>query len=103
MSITMLGNYLLQILGQEWFWVIIIVVVVLFGSSKIPSLARSIGRATGEFQKGKLEIEKEIETAKKELDKTPERLKLEEAAKALGIEPVGKTDQQLRDAIKQAA
>ena len=103
MSITMLGNYILQILGQEWLWVITIVVVVLFGSSKVPSLARSIGRATGEFQKGKLEIEKEIEATKKEMDKTPERLKLEEAAKALGIDSVGKTDQQLRDAIKLAA
>jgi hypothetical protein len=48
-------------------------------------------------------IEKEIEKAKAEMDKTPERLKLEAAAKALGIDPTGKSDERLREEIKKAA
>lgn len=37
------------------FWQILIVIalaVVLFGAKKIPELARSIGKAKGEFKKG---------------------------------------------------
>lgn len=44
---------------------ILIVAVILFGGSKkIPELARSLGRASGEFQRGgKMEIEREIRNA----------------------------------------
>jgi len=36
---------------------IIVVLIVFFGSSKIPEIFRSLGRATGEFKKGQLEAE----------------------------------------------
>lgn len=75
----------------------------MFGAGKIPEISRALGRAMGEFQKGKMEIEREIEAANRELKKTPERIKLEEAARAFGIEPTGKTDEQLREEIKKAA
>jgi sec-independent protein translocase protein TatA len=32
--------------------IILIVILVLFGSTKLPQLARSLGRAQGEFKKG---------------------------------------------------
>jgi sec-independent protein translocase protein TatA len=99
----MLEGLTFDILGVEWFWVLIVIVALLFGANKIPEIARAIGRATGEFQKGKLEVEREIEKAKAEMDKPPERLKLEAAAKALGIDPTGKSDEQLREEIKKAA
>jgi sec-independent protein translocase protein TatA len=99
----MIEDFVFNIGGQEWIFVIIIAVVLLFGASKIPDMARSIGKATGEFQRGKMEIQKEIDKAQKELDKTPERMKLEEAAKVFGIDPSGKTDDQLKEAIKKAA
>jgi len=98
----MIEDFVFNIGGQEWIFVIIVLVVLLFGASKIPEMARSIGKATGEFQRGKMEIQKEIDKAQKELDKTPERMKLEEAAKAFGIDPAGKTDEQLKEAIKNA-
>ena len=44
------------------FWQILIIVaiiVVLFGAGKIPQLARSLGKAKGEFKKGLVEGEKE--------------------------------------------
>ena len=41
--------------------IIIVVVAILFGAKKIPELARSIGKAKGEFKKGLIEGEKEEE------------------------------------------
>ena len=41
------------------------IIVVLFGSKKFPEFMRSIGKATGEFQKGKMEAQKELDDMKK--------------------------------------
>lgn len=41
--------------------VILMVFVLLFGAKKIPRLARASGEAIGEFQKGREELEQEIE------------------------------------------
>jgi TatA/E family protein of Tat protein translocase len=38
--------------GPETITVVLIVALVVFGGSKIPELARSLGKAKGEFQKG---------------------------------------------------
>jgi len=38
--------------------IILVIVLVLFGSSKLPELARSLGRSLGEFKKGKEEGDK---------------------------------------------
>ena len=40
---------------------IVAVVVLLFGASKLPKLARSMGSATGEFKKGRQEVEEELD------------------------------------------
>ncbi|GJM37639.1 MAG: twin-arginine translocase TatA/TatE family subunit [Acidimicrobiales bacterium] len=37
--------------GNEWIYLLILVVVV-FGGAKIPQLARSLGQAQNEFKKG---------------------------------------------------
>ncbi len=41
--------------------VILLIAVLLFGANKIPKLARSTGQAMGEFQRGREEIEQELE------------------------------------------
>ena len=41
------------------------IIVVLFGAKKLPEFMRNIGKATGEFQKGKIEAQKEIDEFKK--------------------------------------
>ncbi len=41
--------------------VILLIAVLLFGANKIPKLARSTGQAMGEFQKGRQEVEEELE------------------------------------------
>jgi sec-independent protein translocase protein TatA len=37
--------------GPEWL-VILAIVLLLFGSTRLPALARSLGKSTGEFKKG---------------------------------------------------
>jgi sec-independent protein translocase protein TatA len=37
---------------NEWVIVAIVAVAVIFGANKIPDIARSFGRAQGEFKKG---------------------------------------------------
>ena len=53
--------------------VILLIAVLLFGANKIPKLARSTGQAMGEFQRGRTEIEKELEDMKDtaSLDENP--------------------------------
>jgi len=41
--------------------VILLIAVLLFGANKIPKLARSTGQAMGEFQKGRQQVEEELE------------------------------------------
>ena len=49
--------------------ILVVVVVFFFGGEKISELARGLGRFTGEFKKGKAEMEKEIKKAEKGLKK----------------------------------
>jgi sec-independent protein translocase protein TatA len=48
--------------------VILLIAVLLFGANKIPKLARSTGQAMGEFQKGRQEVEEELEEMEKSMD-----------------------------------
>lgn len=48
-------------LGGPEVVLIFLVVVLLFGANKIPKIARSTGEAMGEFQKGREEVEEELE------------------------------------------
>ena len=46
--------------------IVIILVIIFFGGKKVVELARGLGKFTGEFKKGKMEVDKEIEKIKKE-------------------------------------
>ena len=46
--------------GSEILIIIVLAVVFIFGAKKIPELAKTLGKAKGEFEKGKLEGEKEL-------------------------------------------
>ena len=41
------------------------IIIILFGAKKLPEFMRNLGKATGEFQKGKIEAQKEIDNIKK--------------------------------------
>jgi sec-independent protein translocase protein TatA len=40
--------------GLEWPIVILVIVLLLFGAKKIPEFARNLGRAVGEFRRGRV-------------------------------------------------
>lgn len=85
--------------GWEWIITLIVIALLLFGGSKkIPELARSLGRATGEFRRGQREIEREI---KKEFikGKEEEEDKVIKIAKELGIDIEGKSKEELKKEI----
>ena len=48
---------------QDWMIVVVIAVVVIFGASKLPQLARNVGKAQTEFKKGLKEGASEAEVA----------------------------------------
>ena len=47
--------------GGPELLIILLIAVLLFGANKLPKLARSSGQAMGEFQKGREEINQELE------------------------------------------
>jgi sec-independent protein translocase protein TatA len=47
--------------GGPELLVVLLIVVLLFGAQKLPKLARSSGEAMGEFQKGREEVEQELQ------------------------------------------
>ena len=51
-------------LGTKEIIIIVVLIVLLFGSKKIPELARTFGKAKGEFEKGKIEADKELKEFK---------------------------------------
>jgi sec-independent protein translocase protein TatA len=56
-------------MGYEQIIIVVIVAgALIFGAKKIPELARTFGKAKGEFEKGKLEAEKELKDFKDKED-----------------------------------
>lgn len=45
------GSGSVAVMGPEWI-VVLVVVLLLFGSSQLPKLARSLGQAQKEFKQG---------------------------------------------------
>lgn len=92
-------------IGTQEIILIVLVVIILFGATKIPELARSLGRATGEFKKAKGEAERELRDVEKSLkeSKSPEEKssKIKQMASDLGISIEGKSDEQLLEEIKK--
>jgi sec-independent protein translocase protein TatA len=60
MTLEVLPAFGLPAGGME-LAIILLIAVLLFGANKIPKLARSTGQAMGEFQRGREEIEQELE------------------------------------------
>ena len=63
-----MGTIFLFISGPELF-VVFLAVLLLFGSSKIPELARGLGKGMREFKKATEDIKKEITEETKEIRK----------------------------------
>lgn len=70
--------------GGPELLIIFFIAVLLFGSAKLPVLARAAGESMGEFQKGRVQVERELDemrTASK-LDTEPDTETEPEAERA---------------------
>ncbi len=102
-------NMMMQMIpsGFEWIFIVVIVVVLIFGAKKIPDLARGFGKATTEFEKARIEAKRELREIKNAgtsssttTNTAASREKLESIADTLGIDYTNKDDDQLRLAIE---
>ncbi|MGI0073346.1 MAG: Sec-independent protein translocase subunit TatA/TatB [Nitrosotalea sp.] len=48
--------------------IVVVIAILIFGVKKIPELARTFGKAKGEFEKGRIESEKELKEFKDKED-----------------------------------
>ncbi|NYT00184.1 MAG: twin-arginine translocase TatA/TatE family subunit [Methanocellales archaeon] len=77
--------------------------VLLFGATKLPELAKSMGKSMGEFKKAQKEAEIELKHFERSLGDTTldeKKVKIKKTAEELGIDTEGKTDDELLDAIQ---
>ncbi len=56
---------------DDWLIIAVVAGVLFYGSSKIPQLARSLGRSVGEFKRGRLEVERELKAEQAAATATP--------------------------------
>jgi len=85
-------------IGTQELILILIVVLFIFGPSKLPELARSLGKAAGEFKRAQMETELDI----KRFNKPPDDkdIKIHNLAIEMGIEVKNKTSEQLVEEIR---
>jgi sec-independent protein translocase protein TatA len=105
----------LDIGGSEWAIIILVALVLIFGTKRLPQVSRNLGKAVGEYEKARQQFRQEIEEATEQarrdagISKIPritgpvatEREKLELIASSLGIDHVGKSDEELKSLISQ--
>ncbi len=72
-------------IGPAEIIIVLLVIVLLFGGAKLPKLARSLGSAKGEFEKGL----KDGEKASKEADVKPPEVKAVEASAEPVVDTTG--------------
>jgi sec-independent protein translocase protein TatA len=99
----MLENYLMNVGGSEWIIIGLLIVILLFGSKKLPEFSRTMGKTVGEFEKMRaVSLRQKIDQDSSYLGPRiagavdNERHKLEMIAESLGIEHVNKNDEELR-------
>lgn len=104
---------IMNIAGSEWIIIILLGLILLFGTKKLPQFSRSLGKAMGEFEKARNTFRREMEEAAepaRSISRIPkisgpvatEREKLETIANSLGIgDYSGLSDEQLRMLISK--
>ena len=84
--------------GIQDIILILIVALLLFGPNKLPELARSLGKATGEFKKAQMQTETELNQMVKPLEDKDE--KIHNLAVEMGLNVQNKSNEQLIEEIR---
>lgn len=73
--------YLLFNIGGPEIVLIVLVIIIFFGSKRIPDLARGLGKGMREFKNATSEIQREIKDSSKQIQKDLDPEKSDEAEK----------------------
>lgn len=119
---------IMNIAGSEWAIIILLALILLVGTKRLPQVSKTIGRAVGEYEKAREMFRREMQEASETARSgnvggagasrgnngggtgpipritgpvATEREKLETIAASLGIEHAGMTDEELRVLISQ--
>lgn len=85
-------------LGTQDIILILVVALILFGPNKLPELARSLGKATGEFRKAQIGGEYGLKEIDRPLDNKDEKIR--NLAIEMGLNVQNKSDEQLIEEIR---
>ncbi len=85
-------------IGTPELVLILIAVLFLFGPTKLPELAQSLGKAVGEFKKAQMEAEHDIKRLNKPLN--DKETKIHDLAVEMGLDVQNKTTEQLVEEIR---
>ena len=62
-------QFFLANIGPTEVWIILGILILLFGAKKLPELARGMGKSMGEFKKAREDFEHEVSQAEDEAKK----------------------------------
>lgn len=85
-------------IGTSELILILIVALFLFGPTKLPELAHSLGKAAGEFKKAQMETEYELKRLDKPLN--DKDTKIHNLAIEMGLDARNKSIEQLVEEIR---
>jgi sec-independent protein translocase protein TatA len=85
-------------LGMQEMILILVILLVVFGPSKLPKLARELGKAWQEFNKASSTAFEALNSADSPKNENEKKLLMDVATK-LGVNSEGKTDKQLTEEI----
>ncbi len=92
--------------GPFEIMVLLAIFFLLFGAERLPKLARAAGQSKGEFQKGLNEVTSSPSTQNTEADLENDGKTIEvdvaQKAEAAGIDPSGKTVEEVQEEIEAA-
>jgi sec-independent protein translocase protein TatA len=85
-------------IGTQDLILVLVVALFLFGPTKLPEMAHSLGKAVGEFKKAQVESEHEFSRLDKPSD--DKDTKIRNLATEMGIDVQNKTTEQLIEEIR---
>ena len=86
-------------IGTQELVLILIAALFLFGPTKLPELAQSLGKAVGEFKKAQMETENELKKTEKQQINGKDT-KIHNLAIEIGLDVQNKTTEQLVEEIR---